>query len=128
MIERVDVIVVGAGLAGLAASRALIAAGRSVRVLEARDRVGGRTMGGQTADGQWLELGGQWLGPTQDRMYELVRELGLTTVPTFNEGQALVQLGGKLTRIGATKSAIPKLGPIALADLAQGIARFSRLA
>ncbi len=128
MTERVDVIVVGAGLAGLAASRALMAAGKTVRVLEARDRVGGRTMGGATADGQWVELGGQWLGPTQDRMYELVAELGLTTVPTYNEGATLIKLGGKLTRMGATKGAIPRLGPIALADLAQGLARFGRLA
>ncbi|MET0735304.1 MAG: flavin monoamine oxidase family protein [Microbacterium sp.] len=128
MTDRTDVIVVGAGLAGLTAARALTTAGRSVRVLEARDRVGGRTMGGQTSEGTWIERGGQWIGPTQDRMYALVSELGLTTVPTWNEGQTLIQLGGALTRMGAAKGAIPKLGPIALADLAQGLARFGRLA
>ncbi len=128
MTDRTDVVVVGAGLAGLAAARRIAAAGRSVRVLEARDRVGGRTMGGTLSDGQWIELGGQWIGPTQDRMYELVRELGLVTIPTYNEGETLVQLGGKLTRMGTSKGAVPKLNPIALADLAQGLARFGRLA
>ena len=123
-----DVIVIGAGLAGLAASRELLSSGRSVRILEARDRVGGRTMGGRTADGQWLELGGQWIGPTQDRMYRLVEELGLATVPTYNDGATLIKLGGSLSRMGTRKGAVPKLNPFALADLAQGLARFAWLA
>ena len=123
-----DVIVIGAGLAGLAACRELLSCGRSVQILEARDRVGGRTMGGRTADGQWLELGGQWIGPTQDRMYQLVDELGLSTVPTYNDGATLIQLGGSLSRMGTRKGAVPKLNPFALADLAQGLARFTRLA
>ena len=64
-------------------------------MLEARDRVGGRTEGGRTADGTPIELGGQWLGPTQNRMYELVDELGLETFPTYNTGQHVVHLGGR---------------------------------
>ena len=67
-----SVIVVGAGLSGLAAARRLVAAGHDVLVLEGRDRVGGRTEGGHLADGTPIELGGQWIGPTQNRMYELV--------------------------------------------------------
>ena len=59
------------------AARRLVAGGHEVVVLEARDRVGGRTEGGRLADGTPVELGGQWIGPTQDRMYELVEELGL---------------------------------------------------
>ncbi|HZK04522.1 MAG TPA: flavin monoamine oxidase family protein [Actinomycetaceae bacterium] len=128
MTEHADVIIVGAGLAGLTAARRIVAAGRTVHVLEARDRVGGRLMGGSAGDGQWLELGGQWIGPSQDRMYELVGELGLGTVPTYNDGETLVQLGGKLTRMGSRRGAFPRLGPIALADLAQGLARFTKLA
>jgi monoamine oxidase len=128
MTERTDVIVVGAGLAGLSAARSLRIGGRSVRVLEGRERVGGRTKNGVLADGQWVELGGQWLGPGQTRMYELVRELGLVTIPTWNEGHTLIGLGGRLTRMGATKGAIPKLNPFALADLAQGIARWNAVA
>lgn len=123
------VIVVGAGLAGLAAARRLVGAGQDVVLLEARDRVGGRTEGGHLEDGTPIELGGQWIGPTQDRMYELVTELGLETFRTHNDhGQILLDLGGKQSRMASHRGATPRLGPFALADLAQGLARFERLA
>lgn len=91
--ERVDVVVVGAGLAGLAAARQLTAAGRSVAVLEARDRVGGRTLNHTLSNGTIVELGGQWVGPTQDRILALITELGIATFPTFGRGDNLVVLG-----------------------------------
>jgi monoamine oxidase len=123
-----DVVVVGAGLSGLAAARAIAAEGRSVVVVEARDRVGGRTEGGTLSDGQWIELGGQWIGPTQDRMYELVAELGLRTVPTYNDGDIVFGLGRRAGRLAGRKGAVPRINPVALADLAQGVTRFGRLA
>lgn len=123
------VLVVGAGLSGLAAARHLAAQGREVVVLEARDRVGGRTEGHVLDDGTPLELGGQWIGPTQNRMYSLVEELGLEHFRTYNdEGDLLLELGGRRSRLKPHRGATPRLGPFALADLAQGLARFTRLA
>ena len=123
-----QVIVIGAGLAGLAAARRLVTDGAEVTVLEARDRVGGRTEGGATADGTPVELGGQWVGPTQNRMYELIDELGLKTFPTWNEGELVLQIGGRTSRLASNRGAVPKLNPFALADLGRGMARFTRAA
>jgi monoamine oxidase len=99
-----------------------------VTVLEARDRVGGRTEGG-VIEGHPVELGGTWIGEGHSQMYALVEELGLSTFPTWNdEGNVLVELGRRQSLLAPRKGAAPKLNPIALADLAQGLARFGRLA
>src|SRR5947209_17791968 len=80
--RQTDVVVVGAGLAGLTAARDLAARGRSVVVLEARDRVGGRTLNASLGGGEVVEVGGQWVGPTQDRVTALARSLGVSTFKT----------------------------------------------
>ncbi|HEX8742266.1 MAG TPA: flavin monoamine oxidase family protein [Thermoleophilaceae bacterium] len=84
-----DVVVVGAGLAGLTAARDLVAAGKSVVVLEARDRVGGRVRNAAIDGGHVVESGGEFIGPTQDRMAALAKEMGVGTYPTYNEGNNL---------------------------------------
>ncbi len=123
-----QVLIIGAGLSGLTAARRLVARGIDAVVIEARDRVGGRTEGGTTADGTPIELGGQWVGPTQNRMYELIDELGLEVFNTYNDGDTVLHLGGKELRVAGTRGATPKLSPFALADLAQGLARFEKAA
>jgi monoamine oxidase len=122
----VDVVVVGAGLAGLNAARVLQAADRSVVVLEARERVGGRVHGRTLSDGRTVvEVGGQWIGPGQHRMIRLTDELGLETFPTYNEGENILRFGGSQARYRGT---IPRISPLVLADMAQAQTRFDRLA
>ncbi len=78
-----DVIVLGAGLAGLAAARDLASAGVDVHVLEARGRVGGRVEQSTLADGRIVQWGGEVVGPSHTAYTQLVAELGLTLVPAF---------------------------------------------
>lgn len=128
MTAQPSVVVVGAGLAGLACATRLLASGAEVTVLEARNRVGGRVEGGHLADGTPIELGGQWLGPGQNRMYELVADLGLETFRTWNDqGRMVIDLRGRRTTMRSHKGAVPRLSPFALADLGQGLARFTAL-
>src|ERR1700676_4243839 len=100
----VDVVVVGAGFAGLAAARDLVAAGRSVAVVEARDRVGGRVRNQPVGDGKVVEVGGQWVGPTQDKVLSLAKDVGVTTFPTYDTGARVLHFGG---RPGAYKGTMP---------------------
>lgn len=103
----VDVVVVGAGLAGLSAARELVAAGKSVRVLEARDRVAGRNHGGFLSNGVPVELGGQWVGPTQDVVLALIEELGLETFPTYDTGDGITFLDGRAIRYSDATFGLP---------------------
>ncbi len=103
----VDVVVVGAGLAGLTAARDLTRSGRETVVLEARDRVGGRTWERQLSNRVQVECGGQWIGPTQDAVASLVDELGLETFPTFVDGDDLTFFDGKPVRQEAEGFGLP---------------------
>jgi monoamine oxidase len=122
--RQVDVVVVGAGLAGLTAARGLAAAGRSVCVLEARDRVGGRTLNAPIGEGTVVEMGGQWVGPTQDRVLALAAELGVETFPTHHEGKNLLDLAGKQRRY---KGTIPRLAPHVLLDIERARRKLRKL-
>src|SRR4051794_29269178 len=76
-----DAIVVGAGLGGLHAAYRLQELGHRVTVLEARDRVGGRTWSHVMPDGSVVERGGEFIAPTQTAIRALCAELGLELIP-----------------------------------------------
>jgi monoamine oxidase len=81
-----DVCVIGAGYAGMAAAWALRKAGRSVIVLEARPRIGGRIWSTKLSDGTPIDLGGAWVSATQPGILGLAQEMGISTYPQYTRG------------------------------------------
>jgi monoamine oxidase len=121
----VDVCVVGAGFAGLTAALRLKQAGQSVALLEARDRVGGRTFTVTRDDGSWIDKGGAWVGPTQDRIYALMEEFRVPTFKQYTDGQAMMVVDGKRYRYRGT---IPlTMSPWASLNLGAGFFGISQL-
>jgi monoamine oxidase len=111
----VNYCVVGAGFAGLTAALRLKQAGESVVLLEARDRVGGRTFTVNRDDGSWIDRGGAWIGPGQDRIYALMSEFGVSSYKQYLDGKAMMVVEGKQHRYSGT---IPlSMSPWAVANL-----------
>jgi len=123
--DTADVIVIGAGFAGLTAARELVKAGRSVIVIEARDRVGGRVLTHTLADGTALDIGGQWTGPGQDRIIALAKEMGLESFPTYGADATHIEYanGERITYTGA----IPGNDPAALGEVVQAIMTLTQM-
>ncbi|TAE41711.1 MAG: flavin monoamine oxidase family protein [Runella slithyformis] len=120
-----DIVVIGAGYAGLTATRHLLKANKNVLLLEARDRVGGRVFTQNLDSGTYVDLGGAWIGPTQDRIYALAREFGVETFPTYDAGKSTQYFRGKIKRYGGL---IPPLPIGALLSLDAAIKRMNKLA
>jgi monoamine oxidase len=121
----VDVAIVGAGLSGLVAARMLRAAGKSVVVLEARHRVGGRNFDHRLRDGSAIELGGQWAGPGQDRVLRLAHELGVGTFPTYSTGSNVYYRSGQRHTYSGD---IPPASGVALLELEAAMVQLNQMA
>jgi monoamine oxidase len=119
-----EVIIVGAGVAGLYAARLLHRRGVSVAVVEARDRVGGRTLSQQVGR-EVLDLGGQWQGPTQDRLAGLAKELGIRIFPQYHAGRKILSWGGRIRHFSGE---VPWLSPLALVELLRLRSRLASMA
>jgi monoamine oxidase len=124
----VDVVVVGAGLAGLTAARQLVAAGKKVVVIEADKRVGGRVLNIDIGGGHITEGGAEFIGETQDHIAQLAKDLGLKTFKTYNEGNNLYYRNGQALAYQSTGP----LGPVPpdpfAADAEQAIVKLDNMA
>jgi monoamine oxidase len=126
--RKADVVVVGAGFAGLTAARELVYHGKSVVVLEARHRVGGRVHNHDLGNGVWSERGGTFVGPTQDAVINLADSYGIKTFPTYDTGKD-VYINGvehlEWSDTGPTGTAPPD--PLILPDLALMVSKLDQM-
>ena len=121
-------VVVGGGFAGLTAARNVVAAGKSVLVLEARDRVGGRVLNKRLANGQETERGGTFVGPTQNRLMALAKAVGVGTFDVYDTGQNVYFADGQRSLYSDTgPTGTAPNDPAILPDLAQLVARLDEM-
>jgi monoamine oxidase len=121
----VDFCVIGAGFAGLTAALRLKQAGHSVALLEARDRVGGRTFTEVRDDGTWIDRGGAWVGPGQDRIYALMNEFDIGSYKQYADGEAMMIVDGKRFRY---RGVVPRtLNPFATVNLGTAMLQLTKM-
>ncbi|MBO9531373.1 MAG: FAD-dependent oxidoreductase [Solirubrobacteraceae bacterium] len=110
----VDVAVVGAGLTGLTAARELQRAGKTVHVIEADERVGGRIWTTSAPGGREpVNWGATFVGPSQDKVLALASELGVGTYKTWDTGKNVQDFAGKVQRYTGT---VPPLDLLSLIE------------
>jgi monoamine oxidase len=125
MSDSFDCIIIGGGFSGLAAARMLHKAGKNFILLEARDRLGGRVHTQYFDDGKYIDVGGQWVGPTQDRMYELASKYGMEWYETYNQGKNILDLNKVMKTYTGL---IPKMDVASLINIDLILKRLDRLA
>ncbi|MFI9511204.1 flavin monoamine oxidase family protein [Nocardia sp. NPDC052566] len=123
--DRADVIVVGAGYAGLSAARALRRSGVDVLVLEASARIGGRVHTERIEGGWAIDLGAQSISQGHTAFAALAQECGAKTFTPPTAGRSVLLEG---TTHRTFKGQHPPLPPLVLAVLAQAMWRLERLA
>jgi monoamine oxidase len=125
-----DVVVVGAGFAGLTAALRIKQKGHSVIVLEARNRVGGRALNRPIGDGEISERGATFVGPTQNHILELANEFGVTKFPTFDNGDNVYinSMGQRSTYSDTGPFGTAPPDPAITADLALAVIRLDQMA
>lgn len=114
-IEKVDVVIVGAGFAGLCAAERLVSLGASVAVVEGRDRAGGRALSGEVA-GVTVDLGATWVARRHTAIRSLAEKVGCGTTPQFADGSNVLWMNG---RRRTYKTTIPKISVMGLIDMAR---------
>jgi monoamine oxidase len=127
-----DVLIVGAGLSGLCAAREIVKRGHSALVLEARDRTGGRMVRQRVVEGGWVDLGGQWVGPTQRRIIALADELGVRRFESYHQGSSIFYWHGRRSTFDGSfppfEGQPPQVPRAALLDAEQALDKLARLA
>jgi monoamine oxidase len=118
-VRKADVIVVGAGLSGLCSARELVRHGKDTLVLEARNRVGGRMVRKSVIEGGWIDLGGQWIGPTQSNILALAESLGIKHFDSYEKGRTVVNYGGAVSTIDGSFPPTDALPSASSADVAE---------
>lgn len=114
-----DVIVVGAGLSGLCAAREVIRQGKSALVLEARDRVGGRMVRKSVIEGGWIDLGGQWIGPTHVGVLSVAESFGIKHFDSYYQGLTTVGYKGAVSTFDGDSPPANVLPSISDADVTE---------
>lgn len=118
-VNTADVIVVGAGLSGLCSARELVRQGKDALVLEARDRVGGRMVRKSVINGGWIDLGGQWIGPTQANILALAESLGVRRFDSYATGRTVVDYRGNASTIDSSFPPTDALPSVSAAEVAE---------
>jgi monoamine oxidase len=125
---KVDYVVVGAGFAGLTAARSIAGAGKSVMVLEARDRVGGRVLNLDLGNGAVTERGGTFVGPTHDHVLALAKALGIGLFDTYDTGDNVYLSDGRRSTFSdSSPSGSAPLDPVILPDLATVVTQLDQM-